>query len=154
MRKPVLSNDEEIAPRPAVEYEHNDINEVVERLKERRKDVEKKMMNNIQIAQKRQKNAYDIRQHVNKTKGYNIGHKVLQNIFTEKGLCTQTPYTGPYFIFASCGKCNFKLQDCVDKETNSGPYNQKSLKAFHEEGYISTNDVNEVSVDINNNAAK
>ncbi|CAC5393491.1 unnamed protein product [Mytilus coruscus] len=105
-RKQILINEKGIGPI----FQPNEINEeMVDELVARRKIIENKIRENVQMAQQRQKVNYDKRLNVSE-QTYVEGQKVLLKNFRHKaGLATvqQLRYQGPYLIKKYCGKGNF-----------------------------------------------
>ncbi|CAG2254786.1 unnamed protein product [Mytilus edulis] len=127
-RKPILINEKGIGPT----VQPNEINEeIVDELVARRKIIENKIKENVQIAQKRQKVNYDKRHNVS-DQTYEEGQQVLLKNFRRKaGLATvqQLRYQGPYVIKQYCGKGNYMLSN---GGKDVGPHNQKNLKVWYQ----------------------
>ncbi|CAG2231852.1 unnamed protein product [Mytilus edulis] len=110
--------------------ENSDEN-IISNLEVVRQEVGEKLKQNVDKAQKRQKEAYDRRHNVD-TKSYEIGQYVLLKIFRRKaGMATteQRKYIGPYKIIQYKGKGNFVLWNNEQSKT-VGPHNQKNFKLW------------------------
>jgi len=134
IRKPVLPNEASIGPVSTLPEENISM-ETIDKLQEKRSEIENIIKENIGQAQKRQKEAYDKRHNVESSDNiFNINQLVLLKNFRRKhgmGTVNQDRYKGPYTIIKKCGKGNFLL---IDNDTGKslGPYNQKSLKKWNE----------------------
>ena len=99
-----------------------DQEEMMNKLKQSRENINKKAMENIEKAQKRQqkKTAYDKRHNI-ESQEFEIGDKVLlKNFRRKKGLGTinqlHVRYNGPYKISKYTHHRNYIMKDENDKE--------------------------------------
>ncbi|CAG2231423.1 unnamed protein product [Mytilus edulis] len=109
----------------------NSAENIISNLEVVRQEVGEKLKQNVDKAQKRQKEAYDRRHNVD-TKSYEIGQYVLLKNFRRKaGMATieQRKYIGPYKIIQYKGKGNFVLWNNEQSKT-VGPHNQKNFKLW------------------------
>ncbi|CAG2194967.1 unnamed protein product [Mytilus edulis] len=133
LRQAVLPNEtlDNYVENVGDEAVENSAENIISNLEVVRQEVGEKLKQNVDKAQKRQKEAYDRRHNVD-TKSYEIGQYVLLKNFRRKaGMATieQRKYIGPYKIIQYKGKGNFVLWNNEQSKT-VGPHNQKNFKLW------------------------